>query len=302
MKEAFSFVSFENITVHGYYWSDVTSPKKVIILVHGMAETIARYDMFAAFLVKQGYAVMGYDQRGHGKTAIDIDHLGHLGTDGWQHMKYDLKKVVELARAAYDAPVFILGHSMGSFVTRDFLFDFGHYIDGVILSGTGYQARLFLKIGYFLARFVEKIKGGEYPSVFIDHLTFRSYTRYFKPVKTKFDWLSRDEKEVMAFVNDPYCGALHPVGFFRALSENVYRILYNDFFKHNKTNMPMLIFSGMMDPVGGRFKGVKKSAAHYKRAGFLVTLKGYEQGRHEMLNEINRDVVYHDILNWLERQ
>ena len=302
MKESFSFLSFEDITVYGYYWSECSSPKKVVILVHGMAETIKRYDKFAVFLVKQGYAVIGYDQRGHGKTASDLAHLGHLGTDGWQHMKYDLKKVVELARMTYDAPVFIFGHSMGSFITRDFLLDFGYYIDGIILSGTGYQSRILLKTGYYIARLIGKVKGEAYLSNLVDRLTFGRYNYHFKPARTKFDWLSRDTNEVDAFVNDPYCGALHPVGFFMTLSENVYRILYTDFFKHNKTNMPMLIFSGMEDPVGSRFKGVKKSAAYYKRVGFLVTLKGYEQGRHEMLNEINQDDVFQDVLKWLEQQ
>jgi len=302
MKQSFNFSSFEEMTIYGYHWCETTSPKKVIVLVHGMAETIERYETFASFLVGHGYAVFGYDQRGHGKTATAIDRLGHLGIDGWQRMKYDLKKVVALARETYDAPIFVFGHSMGSYITRDFMLDFGHDIDGVILSGTGYQSRVLLKMGYYLAYWIGRIKGDDYRSVFIDRLTFGANNRHFKPIRTKFDWISRDTQIVDAYVNDPYCGALHPVGFFKTLSENLYRILYTDFFKHHKTNIPILIFSGMNDPVGEQFKAVKKSAAHYERAGFLVTLKGYPHGRHEMLNEINRDEVFHDILNWLEQQ
>ncbi|MBS7526803.1 alpha/beta hydrolase [Fusibacter paucivorans] len=300
MKEAFTLNAFGDITLFGYQLSQTKHPQKVVILVHGMAETIARYEMFAAFLAEHDIAVFAYDQRGHGKTAGSTEMLGELGEDGWNRMKHELRKIVAMARESYpDTPVFIFGHSMGSFVTRDFLFDFQHLIDGVILSGTGFPSKTLISSGYHIASFIQTFKGVHYHSKIIDHLTFGAYTKKYEQPKTRFDWLSRDEAEVQKFVNDPYCGALHPVGFFTAFSENLKRILYDEYFKTSVLPKPMLLMSGSMDPVGDFGKGVKKSAEFYREAGFNVSLKLYENGRHEMLNEINREMVYNDIINWL---
>ncbi|MDN5299818.1 MAG: hypothetical protein PWP51_2371 [Clostridiales bacterium] len=300
MKDNFTLNAFGDITLYGYQLSQTKQPKKVVILVHGMAETIARYDAFASYLSEHDFAVFAYDQRGHGKTAGNIEMLGELGDDGWNRMKHELRKVVAMAREAYpDTPVFVFGHSMGSFVTRDFLFDFQHLIDGVILSGTGYPSKSLILSGYRIASLIQTFKGPHYHSKLIDHLTFGAYTKKYDHPKTRFDWVSSDESEVQKYVNDPYCGALHPVGFFTAFSENLKRILYDEYFKTSVLPKPMLLMSGSMDPVGDFGKGVKKSADFYQDAGFLVNLKLYENGRHEMLNEINRSDVFNDIVNWL---
>ena len=302
MKSAFELSIFDDVTLKGFEYIPTGSVKKAVILVHGMAETIARYEEFAKFLCNKGVAVVGYDQRGHGQTAGDIQKLGIIGEDGWQKMKFELREIVDQTQNKFpDIPLYVFGHSMGSFITRDFILEDIHKLNGVILSGVGFQPKLLLQSGKAISTWVQAIKGPEFRSKFIHELTFGTYNKKYKNVLTSFDWLTSDPIEVQKFMDDPYCGAMHPVGFFSEMSENLERLMYRDYFKVPVNQIPMMIISGDQDPVGQYGKALKTCAKVYRNAGFAVEEKCYQNGRHEMLNEINKHEVYQDVYNWLER-
>lgn len=300
-KETYVLDSYGEVKIHGYKWLPESAPKAVVFIAHGMAETIERYDPFAAFLCDSGYAVYGHSHRGHGKTAGSLENLGILGDMGWMKTKEDIRRAVEMAKTEVpDVPCYVLGHSMGSFLVRDFLLDYSSLVDGVVLSGTGFKPKALLLVGQLASGVVMKVKGRRYRSKLIDSLSFFGYNSRFKPVRTQHDWLSRDTEQVDAYVADPYCGEIHSVGFFHDFSENLLRIKYAPVFEHKNEGLRIFVLSGDEDPVGDRGKGVRKTADYYKSEGFDTQLKLYPGGRHEMLNEINKDEVYRDILNFFE--
>lgn len=300
MKNPFSMQSFEELELNGYVWQPLNDErlKGVVVIAHGMAETIERYHAFAEFLTEHGYVVYGINQRGHGPKA---EMLGYLGEDGWYKMKEDLKHVVETAKAAHvGVPVFVLGHSMGSFLTRDFLLDYSYLLDGVIISGTGFYPKLQLKLGQWLSKRDIDKHGDRHISNFIDKMAFGKNNKKIKGARTPFDWLSRDRDIVDAYLADPLCGIVHPSSFFYHFFTALERILYNGEFSNFKSQVPMFILSGDMDPVGSYGKGVEKSAEIYKKIGFDTQVKLYKEGRHEMMNETNRTEVFGDIIAWLD--
>ncbi|GAU77448.1 alpha/beta fold hydrolase [Fusibacter sp. 3D3] len=301
MRYEFEFDSFEDSVIKGYKWIEDKTPLQIVVLSHGMAETIERYDLFANYLLERDIFVFGHSHRGHGKTAGSIEQLGHLGENGWFKMKEDLRRVIEMAKSDYpDAPLVLLGHSMGSFLARDFILDYSYLLEGVILSGTGYMDPFKLKVAKFLAEREGSKIGLHQKSAFLNRISFGTYNNRIKNNTTAFDWLSRDEKQVQKYIQDPYCGVVHPVSFYIEFFTNLQRILHTDVFKNQKNNLPMLILSGDCDPVGAYGKGVKKTSAYYSANGFVTTLKLYSKGRHEMLNEINKEAVYKDIWMWLQ--
>ncbi len=300
MRKPFSIHSFEELELSGYVWQETSDDhvKGVIVIAHGMAETIERYQAFAERLTESGYVVYGINQRGHGSKA---EMLGYLGEDGWYKMKEDLKNVVELAKTTYiGKPVFVFGHSMGSFLTRDFLLDYTYLIDGVILSGTGFYSKIELKLGQWLSKRDIAQHGDRHISTFIDNIAFGKNNKKIKDAKTPFEWLSRDTNKVNAYMTDPLCGQIHPSSFFYLFFSALENILYNGEYSNFKPKLPLFLMSGDMDPVGNYGKGVEKSAEKYKEIGFDVQLKLYKEGRHEMLNEINRNEVFNDVVAWLD--
>lgn len=303
MKSQFEFDSFNEVQVKGYCWSNPeTKPRGILILSHGMAESILRYDQFAEFLVKSNIFVYGHSHRGHFETAGSQERLGYLGENGWSKMVSDLNQVVEMAKNAYPGvPVYLMGHSMGSFVTRDYLIEHSTSLDGVILSGTGYPAKFELSAGAAVAKMELFFKREDKPSKLLNSMSFGSYNKKIDPLYTEFDWLSRDKAMVQAYIDSPWCGQLHPTSFFADMASNLVRILYQPTFKTLKP-LPMLVMSGDCDPVGQYGKGVIKTADYYKNLNFKVTTTLYKDGRHEMLNELNREAVAQDILDWLNLQ
>jgi len=304
MRTPFEFTSFNEVTVKGYRWhAEATAAKKpraVVVLAHGMAETILRYQEFAEFLVANGMVVYGYSHRGHFETAGSIERLGYIGRDGWRKMAADLRQVLSMAKAdCPHVPVFLFGHSMGSYVVRTYLLDHPHEVDGIVLSGTGYPQRIELQAAALVGQ-LEQLMHGDRPSKLLDKLSFGTYNKAFAPAKTPFDWLTSDPTQVEAYVDDPWCGRVFPASFFTDMTKGLLETLHGKRAKLNVTRpIPMLLMSGTLDPVGQMGAGVRKSATLYETAGYHVTLKLYEGGRHEMLNEVNRQQVFEDVLAWL---
>ncbi|GGF85491.1 alpha/beta hydrolase [Paenibacillus aceti] len=304
-EKTFTFGNDAGQQVFVYHWcpDDTTLPLRgVVQIAHGMAETAKRYARFAEALTGAGFLVYAGDHRGHGLTAADESELGWPGKDGLNGMVRDLTKLGDLIREKHPMlPLFLLGHSMGSFLTQKMMYAAPELYTGFILSGTN-GPRPFLSFGDGLARLQMKLQGPSHPSVFLNALSFGSFNRQFRPVRTAFDWLSRDEAEVDKFIADPYCGFLCSAEFFQGLFGILREIHRPDHLCRIPKDKPVYIFCGEQDPVGLSGAGVKKLAQLYEQLEIKdLEVKLYPGGRHEMLNEINRDEVTRDVIGWLER-
>ena len=300
----FSFRSEYGTAIFVYHWSpkpDVNI-KGVVQIAHGMAETASRYERFASFLTENGYVVYANDHRGHGRTAESLDGVGYLADkDGFDWLVKDMHQLTHIIKSENTGlPLFLFGHSMGSFAAQLYLMSYGHELRGAILSGSNGKAALLHNIGFIIAAGEVRKHGRKAKSEKMNKLSFGSYNNAFKPNRTEFDWLSRDNDEVDKYINDPYCGGIFTAGFYYDFMKGLKETdKIRDFDKIPK-GLPVYIVSGDKDPVGGAGKGVNKLYRAYKKAGLEdVTIKLYPEGRHEMLNEINRDEVMKNVLNWL---
>lgn len=302
--ENFSFQSGDGTDIYVYHWSPEpdTTVKGIVQLAHGMAETAARYERFASTLTKHGYVVYANDHRGHGKTAGCLAKVGYLAEeDGFAWIVKDMHQLTARIKKEYpNAPVFLLGHSMGSFATQRYIMLFGKELKGAILSGSNGSAALLHHLGLLVASMEVRKNGRKAKSERMNQLSFGSYNNAFKPTRTEFDWLSRDEAEVDQYIEDPYCGDVFTAGFYYDFMKGLREIDKLENVKLVPKELPIYIFSGEKDPVGGAGKGVKKLYHTYRKCGVLdVSIKLYPEGRHEMLNELNRAEVTQDVVDWL---
>ena len=300
----FYFKGKENLDIHVYKWShEEIEPKAVIQIAHGMSETAIRYEEFAKNLTEQGYIVYINDHRGHGKTAKVIDNVGYLAKkDGFTCLVKDMNTLTNIIKEEHeDLPVFLFGHSMGSFASQRYIMEYGENLDGLVLSGSNGKHGIKLKAAELIASMEIKKHGRRYRSKKLDSLIFGGHNRNFKPAKTEFDWLSRDEKEVQKYIDDPFCGVLFTCGFFYDFIKGLQEIEDKDNLKKIPKNLPIYIISGDKDPVGENGKGVHRLRDRYDNLGVKdLSCKLYKDGRHEMLNEINKEAVINDVISWLE--
>lgn len=302
MKTEFNLQLTAEITLKGYIYISSGEAKGIVIICHGMAEHIGRYDEFMNYLSNEGYIVVGYDQRGHGKTAGSIEACGYMDDeDNFEALVNDLYKVNSYIKEQYpNLPVFLLGHSMGSFVSQRYIELYGNTLNGLILSGSSFNQGLFITLGNLLAAIITKLKGRKYISNFINDLSLGSYNNKFEPAVTGVEWLSRDENNNLKYVEDEYCGMTFSVSYFKDLTKGFKTIKKNLELINN--DLPIYIFSGDADPVGDFGKGTTLLYTKLKKIGVKdITLKLYKEGRHEMLNEINKHEVYENILEWLNK-
>lgn len=278
-------------------------PKAVVQIVHGVSEYIDRYAAVARFLADHGFVVVGCDHLGHGRTASGPEEYGFFTEQkGWHTVSGDVRRLRTLMGQKYpDLPYFMLGHSMGSFLARSYLIDWPGTLTGAILSGTGQEAPAMVKAGWHLANLVSKISGPRAHSKLVEKLSFGAYNKQFAPTRTRADWISRDEAVVDTYIADPLCEFLPTAGMFRDMMEGLQYIANKNNLKKMDPATPVYFFSGDKDPVGGNGEGVQKVVGFFREAGTEdLTLKLYPEGRHEMMNEINRDEVFTDLLAWLE--
>lgn len=286
-----------------YVWSPDGPPKAIVQIAHGMAEHAARYERFAGALTAAGYVVYANDHRGHGATGpLGPDH-GYFADDrGFHTVVDDLHTITEAARAAHPGlPVFLFGHSMGSFLARAYAAEHGSQLSGLVLSGTAGDQGLLGQVGLNLARVQSKVRGRRHTSGLLDMLSFGQYGKDFKPARTKFDWLSRDPDEVDKYVADPLCGNVFTAGFYVDLINGLNHIHSASTTAKVPKSLPVHLIAGTMDPVGAKSKGVEQVAGQYRKAGLeSVTTHYYDGARHELLNETNRDEVTADVIAWLD--
>ena len=276
--------------------------KAFLQILHGMAEHSDRYARFAEYLNKLGIAVFAADHRGHGATASE-DEIGWFAEhDGWNRVSEDAFELANFITSQYYVnTTFLMGHSMGSFLARTVMVKHPDFYTGVIIMGTGCSKGLVGKVGKLLCKNEIRKNGSKSPGVLMNKLSFSAYNKQFEPTATDFDWLSRDAKEVEKYVKDDKCGFLCTNGFF-------YDLLSGIEFANSKANaetlpkdLPLLIISGEMDPVGDLGKGVRKVYKLYTDVGIAdVTLKLFKDARHELLNETNRKEVFEYLAKWLE--
>lgn len=283
-------------------WLPDGDPKAVVQLAHGMAEHSARYARVAEALTAAGYAVYAHDHRGHGRTASEADHGYFADQHGWESVVGDLRQVTDHARAEYPGlPVFLLGHSMGSFLARAYVIEGSHDLAGLVLSGTAGDPGPLGQVGAGVAAAEARIRGRRHVSALLDKLTFGRYNAAFMPNRTDFDWLSRDEAEVDAYVADPLCGNTFTSGFFSDLLGGLGGINNVKRVAGVRRDLPILLVAGDKDPVGDSGKGPRAVAQQYRDVGVLdVTCTLYPGARHEVFNETNRDEVLADVIRWLD--
>ncbi len=276
--------------------------KAIVQISHGMAEHSARYGEFAAALNRAGFGVFANDHRGHGKTAGTPEQLGHFGdSGGWDLALGDLYQITQSIKSEHPGqPLFLFGHSMGSFLARDFASRHGHELAGVILSGTVGDPGLLGNAGILVAKIESLLRGKRARSRLLDKLTFGGYNKAFRPNRTKFDWLSRDEDVVDQYIEDPLCGTISTAGFFGDLLGGIKRINSASNIDAIPKELPVFFFAGALDPVGDNTKGVLHAVRAFQKSGIRdVTFKFYQGARHEMLGETNRAEVFADIIEWL---
>lgn len=275
-------------------------------LVHGMNEHMGRYGEFASFLTEHGIAVIGHDCLGHGMTVPSKEERGFFAEKhGGTFLIRDMHRVASYGTKRYPkAEHIMLGHSMGSFLTRRYLSAYpGKEPDGVILLGTGFPAPPLVFTGEMLASLFGRIKGNHYRSRLLYELSIGNYNRKFQPVRTDYDWLTRDERYVDRFLNNPRCDFIFTAGAYRDFFHEIRAAEEAELVGYVPKNIPYLILSGDKDPVGENGKGVKKLAALYRKVGVQdVTIKLYPGARHEVLNEVNREEVFGDILGWMTEE
>ncbi|MEE4607915.1 MAG: alpha/beta hydrolase [Desulfobacteraceae bacterium] len=303
--DSFTFRTDDGSDIFTYRWlpDPETSIKAVVQIAHGMAEHAGRYRRFAEALCAAGYAVYANDHRGHGRTTGDPDKVGYFADqDGWFKVVGDLVQLTGIIRENHpERPVFLLGHSMGSFLVRTAITRDAGDIAGAVLSGTGGDPGLLGKVGMVIARAVAALKGRRHPSRLLNALSFGGFNKAFAPARTEFDWLSRDSAEVDRYIADPFCGAVFSAGFFVDLLAGMAYLHRPENIARIPKDLPIRLFSGAADPVGDRTRGVRQVAEAYRRAGIRdVTVRFYEGGRHEMLNETNRQEVFDDTIAWLD--
>ncbi|HSD69595.1 MAG TPA: alpha/beta hydrolase [Woeseiaceae bacterium] len=276
-------------------------PAGVIHILHGLGEHPARYHRFAMECGKRGYAVVAHNHRGHGENCA-ADELGHFADrGGWDLVISDIVVVQkEIRRRHPDPPLILLGHSMGSFIAQDFLMRHPQNAAALMLSGSSLPARRQLLPGHWIARFLSWRPGPRQRSALLNGMTFAAYNRRFAPNRTAFDWLSRDETEVDRYIADPLCGADSSNRLWADLIGALLRVRKRRSIRRIPPQMPVLITGGEKDPVGGQ-KAMTRLADAYRDTGHSdVTLKVYPDGRHEMLNELNRDEFMEDVLRWID--
>ena len=304
-KTDFTFLSSDGKTwLHGISWvPEDTAPVAVLQLVHGVAEHIDRYDDFARFLNGHGVIVVGHDHLGHGKSLPEGGTPVYFG-DGctWDTPVNDIYVLHTRLKEQYpQLPLLLMGHSMGSFLSRTYLIRYPGTVRAAVLMGTGWQKRAVLDGGLALADLLAR-RDPAATNDMVSELAFGAYNKTFKPNRTAYDWLSLDQENVDAYIADPMCGHDATVGLFREMLRGIRFNQRRENLRRMDGSIPVLLISGEDDPVGGMGEGVRRTYQAFRDAGVAdCTLKLYPKLRHELLNErAQRETVYQDIWNWME--
>jgi alpha-beta hydrolase superfamily lysophospholipase len=292
--------------IHVYRWLPSAPPRAVLLVAHGMAEHGARYARLAQALNAAGWAVYALDWPGHGRSVRSAGELGHFADrDGWRYALDVLQGVrLQVSREQAGLPLFLLGHSMGSFLSQHHIVEQGEGLAGVILSATSGSLGPMRAPGAALLRLESALLGPRHPSALAETLSFKAFNKKFAPARTPADWLSRDPSEVDRYVVDPLCGFRCSASLWASLLQAGAALRDPRRLQRIPKSLPVLLIAGGQDAVSEGAKGPELLAQAYRSAGLKdVSVKIYAGGRHELLNEIPqcREQVTADLLGWLQK-
>lgn len=303
-KEDCSFLSSNGETlVYAESYIPEGEPLAIVQIAHGMAEHIGRYKQVVEYLVNQGFIVCGNDHLGHGNTAPSADDFGYFGEgDGWVHMTDDLHILTRKMKDKYgDLPFFLLGHSMGSLLARAYLSCHSDELAGAILIGTSGENPA-AKAALPLLSMISKAKGSKYRSRLVYGLAFGKYNKKYNKDCNKLAWMSQDDNVLKAFRNDKKCNFIFTVAGFTDLMKLLIYVSRKDWALEIGKDLPVILLSGDMDPVGDFGDGTRQIFKQLQMAGNKeLSLKLYPNLRHEILNEPGKEKVYKDIVDWMLR-
>lgn len=277
----------------------------VVQIAHGIADHIDRYRDFMLFLAENGFVVTGNDHLGHGKSIQGIDEQGFFADEnGWDYVVADMDKLHDMTSADFPGlPYVMFGHSMGSFLTRTYVIKHPDKYDAVILSGTGHQTKAMVDAGYAMSSAAVKLYGPRKLGVMLNDIAFGAYNKGYDNVRTEFDWVCSDPESVDKYIADPFCGFVARVSVYRDMMGGIKFITDPRNIEKMDKSKPVYLFSGACDPVGENGAGVTRAYNAFCKAGLRdVFMRLYPGGRHEMLNETNKQDVYNDVLNWLNEK
>ena len=299
-----TFITKDGEKIFYYHWK-TNNPKGIVQIAHGVGEHAGRYKPIASLLQEQGYEVYANDHRVHGNSVKSKDLLGfYEGGNYFNDAVEDMHELTKIIQQEHsDRKVILFGHSMGSLLSREYVTKYGKDLDALVLSGTASFMKGLGTVGLAGANITKFFIGRKRSSSTLKSLFFSEFNKKFKPNRTKVDWISRDDKQVDLFESDPLRIEDFSTSVFIDILKGSKKINTQRTFEATPKDLPIYIFSGDKDPVGEMGKGIKKVANQYKKAGINdLTLKIYEGGRHEMLNEINKEEVEQDFINWLNHR
>ena len=309
-SSTFTFKDKDDIEIFVYKWEPETPPKAVVQIVHGLAEHAMRYTRVAEALCNDGYACYANDARGHGRTAGDLTektlegNAGVLGPNGWRGVVNDLHELTNIIKKEHpNLPIFLIGHSWGAMLSQDFIQDWGNEIKGCVLSGTNGKVRtMVIKAGKLLLKSEIKKLGPTEPSQKMHDMNFKSNNHDWQNEEgaTGFEWLSRDKEEVQKYIDDPWCGFVSPASLWLEFLHGFEKMYNSKQEKNIPKELPIYFISGSLCVIGNKTKSVVAMINRLKKYGVKdVTYKFYENARHEIFNEINRNEVIKDVIYWL---
>ena len=297
IKEDFYYDSVDKKSkIHAVKWMPNIEIRGVLQIAHGMLEHIDRYDYFARFMAEHGILTAGNDHLGHGDSVLSEEDRGFFSEgDGNKSVIEDMRKLREILKEEYEGlPYFILGHSMGSFLVRQYISIYDD-LDGALLVGNGYQPYASVKAGLIISKLMAAFKGWRFRSKFINKLTIGGNNKYFEPAKTKSDWLSRDEEVVDAYIKDKRIDFIFTLNAFYYMFKGMLYLYDKEYMDKIPKNLPIILLSGEHDPVGNMGKDVKRLYDSYKKELTDVTIKLYKDDRQEIYNELDKENIYEDI-------
>lgn len=298
MKREFYFPSKDGETqIHAVEWVPDGTIFAVLQIVHGMAEHIERYGEFASYLADRGIYVTGHSHLGHGKSVTELKKMGFFHeSDGNDCVIGDIHELRKITREKYPGiPYFMMGHSMGSFLLRQYLGDDKEGLSGAIIMGTGDQPDIALVGGKLVCKVIAAVKGWEYRSDLVNSFAVGGFEK--KLGKT---WLSKNEENVKKYDDDPLCGFVFTLNAFYHMFEGIAKVNAQEKSGNVPKELPIFFVAGSEDPVGASGKGVEAVYQRYLAKGARnAKIKLYDGDRHEILNELDKETVYEDLFAWI---
>lgn len=298
MKKEFYFPSKDGLTqIHAIEWIPEGKIKAVLQIAHGMVEHIERYSDFAAYLAENGVYVTGHSHLGHGKSMVSKEKMGYFADpNGNACVIGDIHELRTLTQKKYpNVPYFLMGHSMGSFLTRQYLGMHGEGLSGAIIMGTGEQPDAILSGGKLVCKLIAAFKGWEHRSDFVNGLVIGGFEKEMGK-----GWLSRNEENVKNYAKDPLSGFVFTLNAFYNMFDGMSKMNVQEKNGNFPKELPIHFVAGSEDPVGAHGKGVETVYNRYVEKGAKnASIKLYPEDRHEILNEVDKEIVYQDLLDWI---